>query len=144
MTAADEYGHLLTVRLIESPTVDDKYEIRSARYLDAEESAAASMLLTPQQGEALTDDIRRFDPSIGDVIERPHSTAKAPLSARVSIEVSDWLYRESVTRKISPSQLVDELLREAMRARTDPADKVVVNLADLHRAIDAVAREQAA
>ncbi len=48
--AADERGHLLMVTLIETAE-DDTYEIMTARYLDPEESAAASMFLTPREDD---------------------------------------------------------------------------------------------
>ena len=48
VTAADRHGDLLMVTLLETGE-DDLYEILSARYLNAEESAAASYLLTPRE-----------------------------------------------------------------------------------------------
>jgi hypothetical protein len=50
LIAADPRGDLLMVTLLEvAADDDDTYEILSARYLDAEESAAASTLLTPRE-----------------------------------------------------------------------------------------------
>lgn len=51
VTGADQRGHLLMVTLLELPDTDDTYEILSARYLDPEESAAASFLLTPREDQ---------------------------------------------------------------------------------------------
>lgn len=45
---ADAHGHLLMVTLRETAD-DDVYEILTARYLDADESAAASTLLTRKE-----------------------------------------------------------------------------------------------
>jgi hypothetical protein len=82
----------------------------------------------------------------GDVIEVVHHRrpAKVVLCARVPAELNEQVLAEADRCGQKPTHLVGQLVAEALAARTEHAEVVTVNAADLHRAIDTVLQQRAA
>lgn len=76
----------------------------------------------------------------GTEVLREGLRAKVVFSARIPAELSDDLIAEADRCKQTPSALIADLVAEALTARHAAAGLVTVNLADIHRAIDAAAR----
>lgn len=72
-------------------------------------------------------------------VEKERRPAKVVYSARIPAEYSDDIAAEAAHNGQNPSQLIATLVVEALAARRQTAKLVTVDLAVLHRAIDAAA-----
>jgi predicted DNA-binding protein len=79
--------------------------------------------------------LRPDDPGLEVVAEQP--TATVVQSVRMRADLARRLFAEAARRGVAPSQL----MRELIEAGLDDTEKAaVVNLADVHRAIDQIAK----
>ncbi len=78
----------------------------------------------------------------GGSVDRTRGDVKIPLSARVTTRVSEAVIAEAVSTGKTPSEVVNELLTEALAARSGDS-QMVVSLKDLHRAVYQIAHPAA-
>lgn len=81
------------------------------------------------------------------IIDEPRRLGRAVFSTRLDADTSHALLAEADRTRIPPSTLLGVLAAEALAARAaqpaTPAGMAMVNVADLHRAIDAAVRQAA-
>lgn len=83
-----------------------------------------------------------FDPTNAEIIT-DRAPAKVVYSTRISPEYSDDIAAEATRCGQNPSQLIADLVVEALRARKELAEVVTINMADLNHAIHEIARRAA-
>jgi hypothetical protein len=76
------------------------------------------------------------------VVETERRPAKVVFSARIPSEYSEQIAEEARRCRQTPSQLIADLVIEALRARARKAD-LMVSLADVQRALNTIARQAA-
>lgn len=87
-------------------------------------------------------DAQRFDPARAQYVPGDPDAARKSVSSRVPEPVSTWIIGEAVRAKLTPSALIADLLGEAIAARqaSEQAGRRVIDVADAHRVLDAIAR----
>jgi predicted DNA-binding protein len=135
----DRDGHWLGVALIE--TQDDRYEVTSARYLDADRSRRS-----PGFWEA---DMSKFDDADAALEDRDWSGAHVEVrasepqivqSVRMPRDLTERLFAEAARRGTTPSQVIRDLVEAGLN---DVDESATVRLADVRRAIESLATRAA-
>jgi hypothetical protein len=106
------------------------------------------MTAMPRHTHTLTEDeidsagAGRFDPARAQYVPGDPDAARRSISARVPEPTAAWIIDEAVRARVSPSWLIAELLGEAITARqaAGQGPRLVVDVADVHRLIDRIAR----
>ena len=87
---------------------------------------------------ALRQPFRADDPNL-EVVDEPRNVSFVQ-SVRMSADLTRRLFKEAERRGITPSQLIRELVEAGL---DETEQSAMVNVADVHRAIDSLSRKSA-